>query len=209
MIEIHDCEQGTEAWRRLRAGRVTGSGAANVMAKPDTASYQDYLLKLAVERMTGIPQEDGFSSRHTRHGSEMEPLARVMVEMRHDLAILQCGFITPENRSDIGFSPDGYTGRVDRILEVKCPKSTTHVKYLKGGKLPAEYRWQVIHGMLVTGALHYLFASFDERMPEGLQLFTVCGSIEDVYSDYVQYHKRLAVFLGEVQDKVEELERLK
>lgn len=204
-FDIVDVAQGSEAWRLARAGRVTGSVAAAVMAKEDTALKNDLRLRLAVERMTGMPMPPEFSSRHTEHGSLMEPLARVEVERKTRLLFSEAGFLRDRDKM-IGFSPDGYWGRFDGLLEVKCPKSTTHTAYLKAGKLPAAYRWQVVHGMYVTGAGWCVFASFDDRMPDGLQLFTKEVLAKDLPLE--EYERELTAFLVSVEALEYELKQL-
>lgn len=200
LFEIVDCEQGSDEWLLARAGRVTGSCADIVMMKPlpsggEAAGKKDYRLKLAVERITGKPQFDDFTSKHMRRGSEMEPLARVLVEQRHGVVFRETGFLRHKHKM-IGVSLDGDAGDFSVITELKCPKSTTHLQYLQANKLPSAYRWQVIHGMYITGAKRCIFASFDDRMPEGLQLFTLEVDAKDL--PVKEYSEELDGFLTSV-----------
>jgi predicted phage-related endonuclease len=59
----------------------------------------------------------------------------------------------------------------DGMIEIKCPKSTTHIEYLLNNELPNTYYWQVHGQMWVTGRKWVDFVSFDPRMPEKKQLF--------------------------------------
>jgi hypothetical protein len=158
----------------------------------EPAGKKDYRLKLAVERVTGRPQLDDFSNRHTRRGTEMEPIARIKVEQEHGLLFRETGFLSHKHKM-IGVSLDGDADDFDTILELKNPKSTTHLQYLQANKLPAAYRWQMVHGMYVSGARYGIFASYDDRMPDGLQLFTVEVAAKDLPIE--EYEKSLDAFL--------------
>lgn len=213
-FDIVDCEQGSTEWMIARAGRVTGSCADIVMMKPlpsggEAAGKKDYRLKLAVERITGIPQFDDFTSRHMRRGVEMEPLARVLTEQKHGVVFRETGFLRHKHKM-IGVSLDGDAGDFSMICELKCPKSVTHLQYLQAGKLPAAYRWQVIHGLYVTGASYCIFTSFDDRMPEGLQLFTIEVAAEDLpIKEYAEELDRFLLSVDNLEQKLLTLQKEK
>lgn len=196
-FEVVQCEQNTPEWEQARCGRVTGSCASIIMMKDlpsggEPAGKADYRLQLAVERLTGVPQLDDFQNRHTRRGHEEEPMARIAVEQRHSIMFHESGFLRHTGKM-IGVSLDGHTKNFSAMLELKCPKSTTHMGYLQAGKLPAAYRWQVVHGLYVSGAERCLFASYDARMPEGLELFTTWVYAKDLPLE--EYDRALDGFL--------------
>ena len=61
-------------------------------------------------------------------------------------------------------SPDGYVG-TNGAVEVKCPKTKTHIKYIRMGKIPNEYKEQVWCYFMVNPALQWLdFISYDPRL---------------------------------------------
>lgn len=209
-IEIMDVVQGSDEWLAVRAGLVTGSKASVVMMKDNAsggepAGKKDYRLQLAVERLTGQPQLDDFYSRHTRHGHEAEPMARMETERKHGILIRQTGFI---RRKDIkaGVSLDGDVNNFRAIAEIKCPKSTTHLDYMRGGKVPAVYRWQVVHGMFIVGAKEAYFTSYDNRMPDGLDLFTIRVQAKDYPME--DYEIMLNDFIKSVDTLEQELRYL-
>jgi putative phage-type endonuclease len=209
-FDIIVCEQGSPEWLQARAGLVTGSCADLVMSKDlpsggETAGKKDYRLQLAIERMTGQPELDDFKNKHTIRGHYMEPLARMAVEQKHDYLFLETGFLRHKTLM-AGVSLDGHTPDFNVMLELKCPKSTTHMGYLQAGKLPAGYRWQVIHGMYVSGAKLCIFGSYDNRMPEGLDLFTVEVKAQDLPLE--EYGKALDTFLASVSAMEQKLKSL-
>lgn len=204
-IEIINIEQGTDEWLAARAGRVTGSNASAVMAGEKTAARRDYILQLAVERLTGAPQLDDYTNKHIKHGSETEPLARIAVEDEYGITVRETGFIK-HLELPIGVSLDGDWGDLKWILELKCPKSATHIDYMEANRLPAVYRWQVVHGLYVTGAEGAIFASYDPRVPEGLELFSLKVKAQDLPLE--EYDLALRAFLKEVDEKYESLTNL-
>lgn len=198
--------QGTDDWFAARCGRVTGSKASCVLAGEKTATRADYRLQLAVERITGKPETFDFTNAHMQHGTETEPEARLSLEAVRGIMIRETGFCS-HNALMIGASLDGDIDDFASIVELKCPKSTTHIGYLEDGKLPTTYRAQVMHNLYVTGARSALFASYDSRVPDGLQLFIVEVSASDLPID--DYEKSLMAFLSEVSAMEDKLQSLR
>ena len=73
--EYLNIEQGTDAWKQIRSGKVTASMISNVLMKPETAGFRDYQAQLVAEILTGKPQGSDYTSVHMQFGSETEPLA--------------------------------------------------------------------------------------------------------------------------------------
>lgn len=190
---IMDAEQRSPEWFQARLGRVTGSKAAIVLMGEKTAGYADYAMQLALERMTGLPEPECYVSKDMQRGIDKEQDAREAIEVRDGSIIQQSGFLAHKDLM-IGISLDGHEGDFSRTFEFKCPKSKTHVAYLQEKRLPPAYRAQVMHGLLITGASDNTFASFDDRMPEGLELFTIDSKAKDLPIE--EYSKALAKFLN-------------
>lgn len=206
---IIDCEQRTPEWYAARAGRATASRAGDVLAKIKTgeaAARRDYKLQLVTERMTGSPQEDDYTNRYIDRGQDKEPAARGEYEASTGHLVQTCGFLQMAEYP-AGCSLDGYIGKFEGLVSFKCPKSTTHVKYLKANRLPPEYVPQATHEMWVTGAAWYDFVSYDDRLPSGLQFFRV--RIERCEFDIEGYAQELKRFLNEVNVEVQTLEKLR
>lgn len=204
---IHEAAQGTPEWLAARAGRLTGSRAADMLAKiakGEAADRRNYRVQLVTERLTGSPQEDGFVSADMKWGIEQEPFARMAYEAHTGIIVRETGFLV---MSEImaGCSLDGDIDGFTGIVEFKCPKSATHVGYLQDDKLPAKYLPQVTHNLWVTGAQWCDFVSFDPRMPAHLQLFIKRVQASDV--DLAAYEASARAFLGEVDDLEQSLRR--
>lgn len=209
---IVDCEQRTEMWYAARAGRVTGSKADCVLAKgkgsAEAFTRRDYRLQLAVERLTGKPQEGGYISTEMQRGIDLEPAARLAYEAHTGLILRETGFLSM-NEVMAGCSLDGDVGSFKGLASFKCPKSATHVGYLKGRRLPPDYVPQATHEMWITGAEWYDFCSYDDRMPEGLEFFHVRVERFEFQTELATYETEVTKFLAEVAAEVEMLTKLR
>jgi putative phage-type endonuclease len=136
-MKIIDCEQQSEEWFQTRLGKVTASHFKDVMNKK--SGRETYMMRLLAERVTGI-REESYSNRYMEDGIELEPEAREHYEWIADTEVGQVGFV--EKTEHVGCSPDGLIG-ADGMLEIKCPKVTTHLGYIVRGVLPATYKAQV------------------------------------------------------------------
>ena len=192
----HKLDQRSEDWFRLRLGRLTGSRASDMLAtikSGEAAARRDYRTQLVVERLTGSPQEDGFTSKDMQRGVELEPIARAAYEAQTGILVDESGFIASEDYM-VGCSVDGHAE--DGIVEIKCPKTATHLSYLRNG-LPSTYVPQITHNLWVSGAAWCDFVSFDDRLPEHLRLYIVRVPRDEAV--IAEYAKKALAFLDEVE----------
>jgi predicted phage-related endonuclease len=197
--------QGTPEWKADRAGKATGSCANKIDGKiksgAENADRRNYRVQIVTERLTGEPQDEGFVSKDMQWGTEQEPFARMAYEAATGAIVREAGFAylpdLPAGCSVDGFIDDDTDGM--GILECKCPKSATHITYMRDAKLPADYVAQVTHNLWVTGAAFCDFVSFDPRLPgERLQLFTVRVMRNEL--DLKGYEAALMRFLAECDE---------
>lgn len=165
-------EQGSTEWLALRAGKFTGSRFAKLMAVTKfgpSASRGNLLVTLALERLTGEPEET-YQNDAMRRGSEMEPLARGAYEAHTGELVEQIAFVLHPSLPFVGVSPDGLLG-ADGLLEIKCPSSQEkHLEALRNATHADEYRWQIQGQLWVTGRQWCDAVSYDPRFPDGLRL---------------------------------------
>lgn len=206
---IHAAEQRTPEWFAARAGRLTGSKAYLVTdflkSGKESAGRRDYRLQLVCERLTGKPLEDGdgYTNAAMQRGIELEPAAFAAYEALTGSMAHKSGFLAHTSLM-VGCSLDGHIDHFRGILEIKCPKSATHLGYWRGpGTVPEDYLPQVIHNLWVTGAEYCDFLSYDDRFPEDMQTFLVTVKREDV--DIAGYEAAALKFLAEVEADVNEL----
>lgn len=206
---IVEAEQRSDDWRKARAGRLTGSRAAAVFAKIQTgeaAARRDLRLLLVCERLTGEPQDDGYVSKEMQRGIDKEPEALGMYEAETGLVVRRTGFLA-HNSLPVGCSLDGDIENFSGIVEVKVPKSATHLKWLRAGKVPFEHLHQCLHGLWVSGASWCDFVSYDDRFPPHLQFFRVRMQRDE--SEIKAYIHGAMKFLAEVAVEVNEISALK
>lgn len=142
---VHDVEQGTAAWHRLRLGIPTASNFSKILTKGGKPSTQAerYMRELLAEHFIGEPANSGASAFMER-GTAMEKSARAWYEHTRDVDVKQVGFITRDDGM-AGASPDGLVGE-DGMLELKVPSAAVHIAYLLGG-FDGEY-WTQAQGQL-------------------------------------------------------------
>ena len=127
----------------------------------DTAS--SLLLTLVAERITGWT-DPTFMSDDMCRGVESEPIARELYG-RHYAPVDEIGFMIREDKGwRLGYSPDGLVGD-DGLIEIKSPRSKTHVKTIVSGEVPAHYMAQCQSGLLVSGRAWCDFVSYVGGMP--------------------------------------------
>jgi hypothetical protein len=129
---IHDVEQGTPEWLRLRLGVPTASRFGDIYTGSGkaSASADAYMYTLLAE-IVANEQQQGFVSDAMERGTMMEPEAVSAYEIIRDVTTKVIGFVT-NAEGTIGCSPDRMG------LEVKCPALHTHLKYLVDNKLPTK-----------------------------------------------------------------------
>lgn len=166
-------EQGTEEWHQARLGRATASRFKDVMTKikyGEAAARKNYKYELVAERLTGQHQET-YSNAAMDWGTDNEPVARLRYELTTGNDVEECGFfVHPE--IEAGASPDGLIGD-DGLLEIKCPNTSTHIETLRKRTVPSQYYWQIQGQLWMTDRQWCDFVSFDPRLPENAQFFTV------------------------------------
>jgi putative phage-type endonuclease len=168
-------------------------------AATSTAAYQNYLWQLVAERLTG-QQEESYSSADMQRGTEKEPIARAAYEAHTGDFVTQTGFWLHPTIEWLGASPDGLVGD-DGLLEIKCPRTSTHLKYRKDAKPPTQYKRQMIVQLMCTGRKWVDFVSFDDRLPPEKQLFVV--RFEPTQDEINEVSEKVVSFLTEVAKECE------
>lgn len=206
---VVECDQRSPEWFAARAGRLTGSAAADVFATlksgGEPASRRDLRTRLVLERLTGKCQEDDYDNADMRRGRDLEPLARAAYEALTGLTVTQTGFLAHDTLP-IGCSLDGHVGDYDGIVEIKAPRSAKHLMYLRAGVLPAEHVYQVMHNLFVTGAAWCDWVSYDPSFPPELQLLVVRSSRDA--KEMKAYEMAIRLFLTEVEREQDAIEKM-
>jgi hypothetical protein len=211
-VIVHTCDQRTPEWFALRAGRITGSVAGDMLAtlkgKGEAAARRDLKIAKAVERVTGVPLEDGdgYTSPAMQRGVDKEATARGAYETETGNLVRVTGFLTHETLM-AGASLDGDVDDFTGVIEIKCPKPATHIATLRAGVVPAIYIPQITHALWLTGAQWCDFVSFDDRFPQDLALF-----IARVHRDeaaIASYELALRLFLSEIEAEMKDIQTMR
>jgi len=206
MIEL--MEQGTDEWFAIRIGKVTASRVADVIAKTKSgysASRDNYMAQLVCERLTGQKGES-FTNAAMQHGTETEPLARAAYEALKDVLVDEVGFVPHPTIKMAGASPDGLVGD-DGLIEIKCPNTATHIETLLSESVPTKYYTQMQFQLACTGREWCDFVSFDNRLPEELQLFVKRVPRDEMYIKLME--AEIVQFIAELDDKINKLMKVK
>lgn len=202
---VVDCVQRSEAWFAARLGKLTGSKAADMLAavkEGEAAKRRDLRVQLVIERLTGVSQDRGYVNAEMQRGIDLEPAARMAYEVLTGRLAIEHGFCQHDT-IQAGCSPDGLAD-ADTLVSLKCPKSATHLKYLRDGVMPRDYVPQMLHEFWITGARFYDFLSYDDRFSgplESLRVFYV--RVERDQNAVDAYVKKAMAFLDEVERECE------
>lgn len=193
--------QGTDEWFAARCGKATGSHFADVLATVKTgeaATRRNYRVKLALERITGKPAEEGFKSQPMLDGTAREPIARSLYEFRHDTLIDEIGFCL-HDQGHCGVSPDGLVGK-QGLIEIKCPTPAVHLEYLMRKDAPPEYRAQMQGQLWVMEREWVDFCSFNPEFPENSRFRVIRVYRDEAYIKTLE--AEIAKFMAEVEQTV-------
>lgn len=193
-MPVFDCQQNTPAWDALRLERITASRIVDVLdylkKGGEGAGRVKYRWELVAERMTGQAQENGaaFAAR-VRWGVEHESTARELFGIRYGFIPERVGFITHPTMDYAGGSPDALAD-ADGVVELKCPESITHLKWIHGGIVPEDHQDQCMWNIACSEREYCYFGSYDPRQKDdNLRLFA-----KKLYRD----DKRIAEIESEV-----------
>lgn len=127
---VHNVTQGSEDWHRARAGLVTGSMFKVARQKlkngQPSAAAKDYAFRVAVESISGLPMDEGYTTWAMQRGIEMEPDARAAHEIHAGITVETCGFVITDC-GRFGASADGLIGD-DGGAEYKCLVSPERIR---------------------------------------------------------------------------------
>jgi hypothetical protein len=144
----HLIDQNSEEWDALRLGKFTASTFADLFMGKETKGYQNAIIKVAYERVTGEGEEN-YSNKWMQRGHEKEPFAVENYELLTFNTCEPAGFY--EYDEFTGASPDRKIVELNGGCEFKCPSFQVYNDYLGSGKLPKAYYWQIHGQLLCTG----------------------------------------------------------
>lgn len=182
--------------RRALAGEQVGDWS-------DAA--KNYAFRLAVERISGTPLDEGYQTWQMQRGQEMEPDARMEHEMQTGLFIQRAGFVTTDD-GKFGASADGLIDP-DGGSEYKCLVSPERMRNVLLSDDISEFADQIQGCMWITGRKWWHFCLYCPALaPIGKQLYWREVKRDDDYIEAMELD--LLRFSGLV-DQYEGMLRLK
>lgn len=163
---IHNCQQGSPEWHKARAGAITASNfwlaSSRLKVGPNkgdfTAVAKDYAFRVAVERISGEPLDDGFETWSMRRGHELEPEARRLHEAKTGYLVETVGFVTTDD-GIFGASADGFVNH-DGGTEYKCFVSPEKLRAILVDGDASDVITQCDGGMWITGRKWWEFVLY-------------------------------------------------
>jgi len=203
---FHDVQQNTDYWHELRAGKLTGSAIAKVMANFGKA-FGDPAKKLAVDiavtQITGKSFSDGYTSAHMERGHEQEPLARIEYEAQYFCDVTNGGFF---DNGFTGCSPDGLVDD-GGVIEIKSVIPSVHYERIRNGKYDRTYHWQLVFNLKETGRDWIDFVSYCQAFTDEKKLIVFRLHSSDLQDEFKKIDQRVGEFrslVDEIKNNIKE-----
>lgn len=158
--------QGSPEWRAIKAGKISGSRFADVLALNKRTGQpnkprRDLVLTLRAELASGMLTEIE-PNEYMAHGTRCEPIACALYEFMHGVEVEHAAWIPHAELPFVGFSPDGLLGD-DGLLEIKSPFMLhRHERTVVSQRCPDDYYPQVQGGLWTLRRKWAKFVSFWE-----------------------------------------------
>lgn len=155
------------SWVAKRRGKITASRVGLITRRKKDgkpyAGYDDYLIDLVIERLTGV-SADHYVNPAMQWGIENEDAAADFYAFETGASVAFSDFVDHPIIGMSGASPDRLVSD-DGLLEIKCPTSRTHYEFWETGIIDPNYLWQMQWQMACTGRKWCDFMSYDPRFP--------------------------------------------
>lgn len=174
-----------EEWKEFRKKFFTASEIHRLLSEPTKAGKdkgevlskgaKSYIKDKLTDNLA-TPEPEYYNSFMER-GNELEPQAALKIAEKYGLSVEDKSFVyTSVNGYVIFYNPElNLSGTPDvliqgnKVFEIKCPKSSTHLDYLlinsgeELNSLKPEYYSQLQVNMYLTGLHKGAFVSYDDR----------------------------------------------
>ena len=168
MRKHHQIDQNTDEWLQLRTGFITTSNFSTIMANNGKAFGSpavQYAQKVAIESRTKRNIET-FKNDWMQRGNDLEDDARRMYSELNFVDVKPGGFM---EFKEFGSSSDGLTD--PGMIEIKCPKYSTHMERIMKGGPDRSYLWQIRGQMWIYDRPWCDFVSYCPDFPADKQLY--------------------------------------
>lgn len=188
-------DQRSLEWHQARAGKVTGTTLGRAVGSPKV--QETFMYELLAEMMSETMPDD-LNVPAVVRGRNMEPFAIAQAKEDLELVFEPAGFCMSELIPGFGLSPDNVVKKFGYItggLEIKCPDTKTHLKYIVEDTIPKEYRHQVLAPFVASDRVAWwYFMSYDDRCYERPTFYKKV-EFEEVEEEVLKIREDLKVFL--------------
>lgn len=160
---IHDIDQRSDEWYKLRDGKVTGSQAYLL---------KNHSLDYIIERSHG--QSSGYTSEAARRGLNLEREGIDAFARLNNVEVGFVGFVTSKHYALAGCSPDGViydenlaTPSIKTIIEHKAFGAEHHLACHEN--IDDKVMYQIQFNMFITGASDAYLILYNPDMPDKSQ----------------------------------------
>jgi len=155
------------AWLSARAGKLTASRMADAMAmlkNGNPAESRNKLMhELLAERLTGYSVPHVVNDAMQWGLDHEDEAVDMFVEMTgRDVRLSR--FYEHPTIENFGATPDRELD--DGLLEIKCPQTTTFVRWVMAGEVPEAHKPQMCAQLLCSGKTWCGFIAYDPRIKE-------------------------------------------
>jgi len=215
-MQILNAPQLSMGWVQAHCGVVTASYMSNVLNFTKErvlkngekrgglpgSKRRTYLWQKVAERVSGIALQDNYVSKEMLDGIEREPLARAAYELENDCMVEEIGFALHDDIPRFGCSPDGVVGK-DGGIELKCPKLSTHLRWIYEGIIPEQHLPQIDTCIAVTDRAWWDFQTYHPHAPEEARQMTIRRERDE--PTIVAIKQRVVEFNAEVDAIIERI----
>ena len=185
--KIINVKQGSEAWLKLREGRVTGTTAH---------SLRDYSVNYVVS-LNDRSRNSGYKSDSMIRGHELEPIGIARFAREYNKTVKTVGFCDSTIYEHAGFSPDGVildeNGAIKTIVEHKAFNPRRH--FANYNQIENNIMYQIQYGMFVTGARDAYLVLFNPDIDQKedqllVQYIHRDKEIQDIFRDRFKNYRK-------------------
>ena len=164
-MQVHNFEQHSDDWYKIRLGKFTASHASTIANSGK--GLETLCFDLAAEILTKH-KKDTFQSPAMEQGNLLENQARTLFELQTGLEVEQVGFV--EEDEFCGCSPDGLILNRTSGIEIKCPQDNTFARYLFDEKIKPEYYGQMQMQMMLMSCDYWYYVVFNPNFDEQIKI---------------------------------------
>lgn len=150
-----------------------------------SAAAKDYAFRLAIERISGTPLDEGFETWAMQRGHELEPAARLAHEVATGVVVERAGFVTTDD-GVFGASADGLIG-ADSGSEYKCLVAPDRLRAVHIDGDLSEFIDQIQGCLWITGRKTWHFGLYCPALePIGREFWHRIVERDDAYIEAME-----------------------